>query len=1130
MAKKSRSRVVAEKSVEPTKKVDAEQSYLQRIEFDPLLLGSVVAKYINNFRLVALLILTILLLGTVSFFNLPRRLNPEVNIPIVSIVTVLPGASPEDVESLVTIPLENEVRSAEGIDTVTSVSNENVSVITMQFFSQVNPDEAKDEVQSLVDGVTDLPEDAQRPQVSALDFEDQPIWTFAITTEGDPRTLMTFAKELQTAIEELPRVDRVETSGYETQEIVITLDQQKVRQYGFNPLLISQTIQRSVGSFPAGNVETDSNAFSLTINPSITTLEDLRQLKLSVQGQVVSLSDIATVAERPKLNQQEAFLAEPGKEPQRAVTFYVYKITSVSIDQAGEQVKEEVESVLARYNDKYKLTSISNTSELISEQFSDLLGEFRATILLVFACLLIFLGLRQAIISSLTVPLTFLSAFVVMNAIGMSINFLSLFSFLLALGLIVDDTIVVVSAMTTYYRTGRFNPLQTGLLVWKDTIVPIWSTTITTIWSFVPLLLTTGIIGEFIKPIPIVVTATMVSSTAIAALITLPIMMVILKPNFPGRIWLLLKILGVIASLGLVIFFVMGNPLLPIIAVLYLVMLAVVAISFKTLKTRAKAFMSNNKTARGLQSRLSRISNHGIINIEGFANWYYRLIYGIISKTSSRRKVIFAIVLYALVGFILLPMGLVKNEFFPKTDGESVYVNLELPAGTTSTITQTETRRLLGELVHMPKVQFVTAEVGRGVSTGFGGGGTSSNRSSFTLYLGKPEERDEASFEIAEQIREKYKDYTTGTLSVVEESGGPPAGADVQIELLGENLDTLNGYADEVAKYLEEQPGLVNVEKSYKTGTTQLVFVPDQTKLAQAGIGVEQLGLYLRMFASGFTLDKVDFAGNRDEEQDVVFRFTEETADPISLSSVVIPTQTGAAYPLLSLGSVETRANPTSINRKDGSRSITITAATQPGVNSAQENQKLLSFVEGMNFDQGYTWQTGGVNEENQKSINSILQAMLVSAVLILITMVVQFNSFRQAFIVLIVIPLAVSSVFYVFAITGTPLSFPALIGVLSLFGIVVTNSMFIVDKINLNRREGMEFTQAIADSGASRLEPIILTKLSTVLGLLPITLADPLWRGLGGAIISGLLLASSIMLLFIPAVYYTIFQGEKKN
>jgi len=260
----------------------------------------------------------------------------------------------------------------------------------------------------------------------------------------------------------------------------------------------------------------------------------------------------------------------------------------------------------------------------------------------------------------------------------------------------------------------------------------------------------------------------------------------------------------------------------------------------------------------------------------------------------------------------------------------------------------------------------------------------------------------------------------------------------------------------------------------------------------------------------------------------VVFRVGSGAADTTGLSRISIPNTQGASFPILSLGHLETQTNPTLITRQNGARIITITGAVRQGYTAPQESKKVEQFADSMHLPDGYAWQTGGANEENQKSINSILQAMVISFLLILITMVIQFGSFRQATIVLMVIPLAVSSVFLLFAITGTPLSFPALIGVLSLFGIVVTNSMFIVDKINMNRRQGMPLKESIADAGASRLEPIILTKLCTVLGLLPITITNALWRGLGGAIISGILLSSTIMLLFIPSVYYTWFKTDK--
>jgi multidrug efflux pump subunit AcrB len=1113
------------------------KSYFERLQFDPRLLKSWVTRFIGNFRIVLLLIITICLVGGVSYFNLPKRLNPEVEIPIVSIVTVLPGASPEDVESLISIPLENHLQSVKGLDTITSSSRDNISIMALQFESSVDRDQALNDTQSLVDTFTELPEDAQTPNVSALDFENQPIWTFA---KGDERSLLAFSHELKKRLEELPKVDRVLTNGFEEQEVSIVVAPEKLQQYGINPLQLSQLMKQGLASFPAGTLETDGNTFSVTISPSIDTIEDIRNIVLNLQGRTIRLGELATVEERAKPKQATTYFASKEHGPQRAVTFYIYKTSAVSIDEAGQEVEAEVESFFEDKKDQFTLTSLSNTSEQIGEQFTDLLHEFRSTILLVFACIFLFLGLRQALISSLTVPLTFLSAFFFMSVFGMSINFLSLFAFLLALGLLVDDTIVVIQAMTSYYKTGKFTPLQTGLMVWKDTIIPIWSTTLTTIWSFVPLLLTSGIIGEFIKPIPVVVTVTMISSTAIAVLITLPIMIVILKPEIPDRVKLMGKIIlaliPVMILLWLSVSFARDLALEPGKLVLFLITFAlayvICLLSLITLLRRvwrsAIEYFQSHTGLQKLTLRAQRYVDHGVINIEPFAEWYHRVIIRVISSRWNRWQVILGTIVYAVVAFGLLRAGLVKNEFFPKSDQEIVYANLELPAGTTMATTEDKTLSLLDTLRHHAESEYVVAEVGKSASGDFSGGSQDSGNSAmFTFHLPKLEERSKTSFQIADDLRKEFQQYQEGKISIVELSGGPPAGADLQINLFGPNLDQLGTYADQLVEYLQSQPGVTNAQKSIKTGTSQVKFVPDKTKLADAGLSVDSLGLWMRIYASGFTLDSINLDKTQQEETDIIFRLDTDSSTLEGLSKVTVVNPMGVGYPLLSLGTLEAQPNPTVINREDGSRTITVTAAVGKGYNVAEKNQELEAFADSLKMQSGYSWTTGGVNEENQKSINSILQAMGVSAILILVTMVIQFGSFRQAFIVLIVIPLAVSSVFIIFALTGTPLSFPALIGVLSLFGIVVTNSMFIVDKINLNKAEGMPLKEAIADAGSSRLEPILLTKLCTVFGLLPITIADPLWRGLGGAIISGILISSTIMLLFIPALYYSIFQSE---
>jgi HAE1 family hydrophobic/amphiphilic exporter-1 len=1105
------------------------QSYLEKIQFDPNLWNSWVGKYVVNVRFVALLVVAIFAVGLYGYFNLPRRLNPEIKIPIVTVMTVLPGAGPADIESLVTKPIEDSLRSIKGIDTMTSTSRDNASIVTLQFVSSIQPEKAKSDVQSEIDSLTSLPKDAKTPVVKAFDFEDRPVWTFAVSTTKDIRSLMSFSKELQNRIEDSPKVERVTVSGFETQEIAIYISPEKVKEYGINPLTLSTSIQKGVLSYPAGMIDTSRNAFALTIDPQVTNVAEIRQIRITVAGKQIKLGDIATIAERSKKDQKATFVASPTTTSARAVTFYVYKTTTSNIDEAGKAVNKIVTDAAHEYNDNFAITTISDTSYQIEKQFNDLLKEFRSTIILIVGCLFIFLGLRQAIISSFSVPLTFLMAFFFMNMLGQSINFLTLFAFLIALGLLIDDTIVVVSAMTSYYKTGKFTPAETGLVVWRDTIVPIWSTTITTIWAFVPLLLTTGIIGEFIKPIPLVITVTMLSSTAIAVLITLPFMIIILKPQVAARVVTLAKIVAFVTSLYVLKLIIPASPVFPFVVISYIAFVLLFMHVRKTLVEKIQSIVKNNGVLATITHYTAQFSNHGVINIESMARAYQRLIMRILNSASARKKVIIAIVSYAIISFALLPLGLVKNEFFPKTDNTLIYVNLSLPPGTSLPRVTAEAQKIMDILRKTKDILFVAGEVGQEVNS-------SASRSDsgsgvvFTVHLPEKENRHHSSSEIATMIRAELKEYRAGTVSVVEIGGGPPAGSDLQIKLSGDDLGKLDTYANSIISYLKAKPGVTSIDKSIKPGTSKLVFVPDLAKLADNGITVDAIGLWIRMYSSGFTLEQVNFDKKESVKEDVVFYLTDSDSTPQELSALQITGSTGVSVPLSALGRFEMKSNPTVITRENRIRTLSVTAGVLPGFSVTSINADLEKYANSLKLDKGYSWQTGGVNDENKKSIISIVQAMSVAFILILITMVVQFQSYRQAIIVLLVIPLAVSSVFMVFALTGTPISFPAMIGILALFGIVVTNSMFIVDKININLKEGMEFKEAIADAGASRLEPIILTKLNTILGLLPITLSNPMWRGLGGAIISGILLASTIMLLFIPAVYYNWFKEDTEQ
>ncbi len=1100
--------------------MDTTSSYLKKLKFNPKLLVSWVAKYLTNMRLVILVILMISAFGIQSYSALPRRLNPEIKIPIVLVSTVLPGANPTDIESLVSVPLEDAVRGINGVKSVNSSSRESVSIVQIEFQSGFDPEKAKTDIQSAVDTVNDLPEDAQTPNVQKLDFENQPIWAFSLAGAKDRGSLIRFSRDLKKDLEDLSTIDKVEITGIDEQEIQVIVKPETVSSYNINPQVLMGAIKSSLSSYPAGNVRTDKGIFSLTIDPGITKIDDFRLIKVNLGGTLVSLSDIAEIKEISKPDQSESFILE-NNHVSSSVSFAVYRVSGVNFDVANKAAQDKVNEKLKASGNGFQIFTVLNTAEEIDKEFSTLQRDISIVITLVFVVLLLFLGIRQAFVSMLSIPLTFLITFIVMNTTGIALSFLATFSLLLSLGLLVDDAIVVISAMTAYFRSKKFTPLQTGLLVWKDFWVAILTTTITTVWAFLPLLLSSGIIGEFIKPIPIIVSSALIASIFVALFIILPLMVFLLKPMIPSRVLVLIRIVllfGILAGF----YFLLPKSvlLLPQLAILLILVLVIYLIRDALITFFAKRFKEHTGTTK----RLAVLLDHGIISFGQIERGYNRLIHKILLSKSARRNTIIMVIIFSLFSYALVPTGFVKSEFFPGTDENNLYLSVEYPAGTNVQTAKIKGLEILETLKDFPETKTVTLELSRGFSGDGGPSGSGSNNILYSFAL--EEHRKHTSSELAQDLRNRLKDYSAGKVKVIEVSGGPPAGADLQIKLFGPDLNSLDGYANQIQEYLKTQDGVTNIDKTIKPGTSKLTFIPDKTKLAQNNLTTDQLGFWLRLYASGFKADDFKFGGSEDLTEDVTIRLGQSTQFASDLTKINIPTQTGNT-PLSSLGEIKLAANPAIITREDGKRTISVTAAVTKGFNVADLNKGLEKYADSINLPAGYGWATGGANEENQKSVTSILQAMILSFLLIIITMVLQFSSFRRALIVMLVIPLSISGVFIIFALAQIPLSFPALIGILALFGIVVKNSILIVDKILINQKTGMEFGESVADAAASRLEPIALTSLCTIAGLVPITVSDPLWRGLGGAIIAGLTFSGTIMLFFIPVVYYMIYNPK---
>ncbi|MGB3073587.1 MAG: efflux RND transporter permease subunit [Candidatus Moraniibacteriota bacterium] len=1100
------------------------KGFFDRLHFDESLRTSLIGRYFASIRTITLITVTLVFAGVATYSTLKKELNPDIQIPTVIVATAFPGAGPEDIEDLVTVPLEDAVSGLSDVTRVTSNSQESVSTIVVEFASSMDPDKAKTDVQNAIDKVSTLPDAAQNPSVEVIDFTNQPVLLFALSAPGNESALPEIADILLEEIKRLPAVEKASLSYRRDPEVSILLSPEIIKGYGLNIAGIGQRVASTLNSFPGGTIASSATALSLDQAKSAETVQDLRDIPLSLDGKIIPLGSVANIKETEKPGSLAASMASHTVSGSRAIFVSVYQTESSDTRETVDSVRGAIESYRSTSSVPFETAYYFNGAEEIDRSFSQLQHDFLVTFGLVFVVLLLFFGIRQSLVTAFAIPFTFLVTFLVMGAAGISINFITLFSLLIALGIIVDNAIVVISALASYHRSGKFTPIETALLVYRDFSGVIITTTITTVWAFVPLLLATGIIGEFIRPIPIVVSSALALSAATALFLVIPYMAVFLEGNFPRRVVLLLQTIAYILVAALLYFLMPGGPFKWAFYLLGVVMLFLV---FRLAHSFFLSVTAWHQTQAG--KVWDGFKDHGFLSFDRLSTWYSALIERILSSKRARRLTIILLVVFMLSSYALLPLGFVVNEFFPEDDIDTVYVSTELPIGSNQDRARAVVDELLPRFRSLAEFDFVLAEIGASAPTDSNTSTTGKdfNHILFTVHLIKAKERLKSSGEIVKELDREFADWNGGTATASQLSGGPPAGADLQLKLLGKDLDTLQHLAEKTKTYLQSVPGTSNVSISLSSAGKKLTFTPNEAALAASGLSPADTALFIRTLGSGYTVkEDVRFNG---EKRDIVIRFTgEDFSSPEDLGRLSVMTPAGKQIPLLSLGTVSIEKNPTLITREDEKRTISISAAVAEGYSVTELNKGLETFADTeLGLPADYSWKTGGVNEENNKSVQSILYAMILSAVLIFGTMVIQFNSYRKALIVLLVIPIAVSGVFVIFALFGIPLSFPALIGVLALFGIVVNNSIIMVDKINKNLDLGLPVREAVVEGATSRLEPILLTALTTIVGLIPITLSDPIWQGLGGAIIAGLSFSGIAKLFFIPVIYEMWFDDK---
>ncbi len=473
-----------------------------------------------------------------------------------------------------------------------------------------------------------------------------------------------------------------------------------------------------------------------------------------------------------------------------------------------------------------------------------------------------------------------------------------------------------------------------------------------------------------------------------------------------------------------------------------------------------------------------------------------------------------------------------KSIFFPVEDSEYVFVDMRAPVGTALAETDVRVKLVEEKLLDYPEVANMSTSIGGSspnAGNGFGGGGpSSSNVASITLTLKGAHDRDIKSYDFADKVRRDLASTTGVEISISTLAGGPPAGAAFEAHIAGDDLDELSRIVRELRPLLASIPGTVNVNVSQKESVPQYTFALDPVRMEQNNLNAAIVGSTLRTAISGTELVKIIVG---EKEIQLVATFDQRSIpDLAALQNLQILNTIGQPVFLKDVAKIELKPAVDVITRIDQKRTILLTAAADSTTNGqvilAAFQEKFKSYK----MPGGYNISYGGQNEQNTESVLSILRAMIIALILIIATLIIQFNSFRKALIVLVPIPLALIGVFIGLAVFDVPLSFPGLIGILALFGIVVKNSIILVDKINLNIKSGIPFEEAIADAGKARLEAIFITSICTIFGILPVTLSNEVWRSLGGAVIFGLTLSSFLTLYIVPAFYLIWVKDTKEH
>ncbi|MFQ5889315.1 MAG: efflux RND transporter permease subunit [Gemmatimonadota bacterium] len=1080
---------------------------------------------------VLVLMVLIIIAGLISYLQVPKEAAPDITVPYIAVNTIYEGVAPEDIESLVTRPLEEELNKISDIKALTSTSVEGYSSITAEFAAGMDMTEALQLVREKVDiAKPEIPDGAEEPTIVEFNISEFPIMQVNVAGEYSLTRLKDLAEDLEERIEQISSVLEVSLSGGLEREVKVEVDLARLKFYGISFDDVIDAVREENVTIPGGTIDVGTLKYLVRVPGEFEETQPIEDIVITAPGdRPVYLRDVARVDFGFK--ERESFARLNGNP---VVTLNVSKRTGENIIETADAVKAVIEEMRPSFPPTTVVQITSDESDMVRNMVSSLENNIISGLILVVAVLLFALGVWNASFVGVAIPLSMFLSFSVMQLLGFTMNMVVLFSLILALGMLVDNAIVIVENIYRFREQG-YDKRTAAKLATAEVAMPVIAATATTLAAFAPMAFWPGIVGEFMGYLPKTLIITLSSSLFVGLVVSPTLCSLFMRGTMdrPRGLtremrWTLLGAAGVAFAVGLFL-----RPLPT-------VLLALTAVGLLALYRRELEPASRWVQERAVPAILVRY--------ERALRWALAHRWRVIGGTA-------ALLVVSLGAFRHLNAGI---EFFPEDiPPETVWVQVEAPTGTRAEETDALVRRIETELAALEgreDFESVVATVGSRTA-GFGSESGTHLATVAVSFVDYQERRRDA-FETVERMRSEIgRDIAGATISVDLPEPGPPTGLPVNVEIVGEDAAVLKRLADRAVSILSQAPvaaKLEGLESDLDDARPELTVEVDRERAALFGLTTEEVGFTVRSAINGTVAS--EFRDGEDE-YDIVVRLAEPyRRDLGSLADLTVSTEEGRQIPLPSIATWSVNESFSGINRKDLDRMVTVSADVRSDYNAnavlAEVQEALAEFTR--TLPAGYRLQYTGQQEEQEESQAFLLGAFAVALLLIGFILVSQFDSVLKPLLILSSVILSTIGVLLGLLVFRMPFGVIMTgVGVISLAGVVVNNAIVLVDYIAVLRtRDGIEPRDSLVRGGLTRFRPVMLTAITTVVGLTPLAIGlnfdfnglysrlnpDIYWGGeqaawwapMAIAVIAGLSFATFLTLVLVPVLHSVIDDVEE--